>query len=244
MLFQQTIEKLYELNLKTMAQALQEEVLNGNTGLSFEERIGLLVDREWGARQEKRCLARLRAAKLRQSACVEDIDYRSKRNLDRQVMQDLITCRWIKAGRNLIITGPAGVGKSWLACALGNQACREGLTSLNQRVSRLVEELTIARAEGNFLKRLERIAKVDLLILDDWALSDLSRSAYNDLLEVLDDRVGKRSTIVTSQLPTAHWYDKVGNPKVADALLDRVIPNAILLDLKGDSMRPNLQNPK
>jgi DNA replication protein DnaC len=237
MLIQQTIEKLFSLNLKTMAAALQEDLAQGDASLSFEDRLGLLVDREHGAREQKRCTARLRRAKLRQSACVEDIDYRTKRNLDRQVVQDLITCRWIRAGRNVVITGPAGVGKSWLACALGNQACREGLTTLNQRVSRLAEELSIARADGSFIKHLEKLAKVDLLILDDWALSDLDRRSYNDLLEVLDDRVGRKSTLVTSQLPTKLWHDKVGNPTVADALLDRILPKAVQIDLKGDSQR-------
>ncbi len=152
-------------------------------------------------------------------------------------MQDLITCRWVRAGRNVILTGPAGVGKSWLACALGNQACREGLSCINHRVSRLAEELTIARADGSFLKRLERLAKVDLLILDDWALSELDRRSYNDLLEVLDDRVGRKSTLVTSQLPTSLWHDKIGNPSVADALLDRILPKSVQINLKGESMR-------
>lgn len=237
MLIQQTIEKLFSLNLRTMAAALQEDLAQGDASLSFEDRLGLLVDREHGAREQKRCNARLRTAKLRQSACVEDIDYRTKRNLDRQVVQDLVTCRWIRAGRNVVITGPAGVGKSWLACALGNQACREGLTTLNQRVSRLAEELSIARADGSFIKHLEKLAKVDLLILDDWALSDLDRRSYHDLLEVLDDRVGRKSTLVTSQLPTKLWHDKVGNPTVADALLDRILPKAVQIDLKGESQR-------
>ena len=237
MLIQQTIEKLYSLNLRTMAAALLEDLAQGDAGLSFEDRLGLLVDREHSAREHKRYNARLRTAKLRQSASVEDIDYRTKRNLDRQVVQDLITCRWIRAGRNVVITGPAGVGKSWLACALGNQACREGLTTINQRVSRLAEELSIARADGSFIKHLEKLAKVDLLILDDWALSDLDRRSYNDLLEVLDDRVGRKSTLVTSQLPTKLWHDKVGNPTVADALLDRILPKAVQIDLKGESQR-------
>ena len=237
MLIQQTIEKLYSLNLRTMAAALLEDLAQGDASLSFEDRLGILVDREHSAREQKRYNARLRTAKLRQSACVEDIDYRTKRNLDRQVVQDLITCRWIRAGRNVVITGPAGVGKSWLACALGTQACREGLTTLNQRVSRLAEELSIARADGSFIKHLEKLAKVDLLILDDWALSDLDRRSYNDLLEVLDDRVGRKSTLVTSQLPTKLWHDKVGNPTVADALLDRILPKAVQIDLKGESKR-------
>lgn len=147
MLLQPTIEKLYALNLKTMAATLTEELTQGHPDLSFDERLGLLVDREWEARQQKRCTARLKAAKLRQPACAEDIDYRTPRGLDRKVVQDLLTCRWIKAGRNVIITGPSGIGKSWLACALADQACRQGHTALNHRVSRIAQELSIARAE-------------------------------------------------------------------------------------------------
>lgn len=239
MLLQQTIEKLYELNLKSMAAAASEEAERGTTDLTFTERLGLIVDKEWTARQDRRCSARLRTAKLRQNACIEDVDYRTPRNLDREVMQDLTTCRWIKAGRNVIITGPAGVGKSWLACCLGNQGCREGYTVQNHRVSRLVEELTLARADGSFLRMLARLAKLDLLILDDWGLADLDIAGYHILLEVLDDRVGKRATLVTSQLPTNLWYDKIGNATVADALLDRLLPHAVQLQLKGESIRKN-----
>ena len=237
MLLQPTIEKLYALNLKTMAATLTEEITQGRPDLSFDERLGLLVDSEWEARQQKRCTARLKAAKLRQPACAEDIDYRTPRGLDRKVIQDLLTCRWIKAGRNVIITGPSGIGKSWLACALADQACRQGHTALNHRVSRVAQELSIARADGSFIRYLERMAKVDLLILEDWGLGDVDKQGHVDLLEVLDDRCQKRATLVTSQLPIAHWHDRVGSPTVADALLDRLVPKAVQLHLKGESMR-------
>lgn len=217
MLLQQTIEKLYSLNLKTMAAALTEELSNGRPDLSFEERLGLLVDCEWETRQQRRCSARLKAAKLRQPACAEDIDYRTARGLDRKVVQDILTCRWIKAGRNLIITGPSGIGKSWLACAFADHACKQGHTALNHRVSRVAQELTVARSDGSFIRYLERIAKVDLLILDD--------------------RCQKRATLITSQLPVSHWHERVGSPTVADALLDRLVPKALQLNLKGESLR-------
>lgn len=237
MLLQPTIEKMYAMKLGTMAAALQEDLARGPSDLSFEDRLGLLIDREWSARQDKRCTTRIRSAKLRQSACVENVDYRAKRNLDRGVFAELATCRWVKAGRNLVITGPAGVGKSWLACALGNQACREGMTALNHRTSRLVDELSIARADGSFLKMLDRLAKVDLLILDDWALGEIDSIGYQHLHEVLDDRCNGKATLVTSQLPTSHWYDKVGNATLADAILDRLLRKATQINLKGDSLR-------
>lgn len=237
MLLQPTIEKLYALNLKTMAAALTEDLSQLRPDLSFEERIGLLVDSEWEARQQKRCAARLKAAKLRQPACSEDIDYRAPRGLDRKVVQEILACRWVKAGRNVIITGPAGIGKSWLACAFADQACRQGHTALNQRVSRLAQELAVARADGSYIRYLERLAKVDLLILDDWGLGDLDKQSHVDLLEVIDDRCQKRATLVTSQIPIAHWHDRIGSPTVADALLDRIVPKAVQLNLKGDSLR-------
>jgi DNA replication protein DnaC len=168
MMLQQTVEKLFELRLRTMAKALQEQVQAGDhAGLSFEERLGLLVDREWLARQEQKTQRRLKNAKLKQPACIENIDYRTARGLDKQVVADLATCRWIKAGRNLLLTGPTGVGKSWLACSLAEKACREGFTALYTRVPRLLEELTVARADGSYLRLLAKLERVDLLITSD-----------------------------------------------------------------------------
>ncbi len=238
MMLQQTVEKLFELRLRTMAKALQEQVHAGDhAGLSFEDRLGLLVDREWLARQEQKTQRRLKNAKLKQPACIENIDYRTARGLDKQVVADLATCRWIRAGRNVLLTGPTGVGKSWLACSLAEKACREGFTALYTRVPRLLEELTVARADGSYLRLLAKLERVDLLILDDWGLAPLEGQAQHDLLEVVDDRAGKRSILATSQVPTDKWHFMVGDPSVADALLDRLVGSATQINLKGASMR-------
>ncbi len=238
MMLNQTIEKLISMHLNGMAEALKEQVSQGDVSeLSFEERVGLLVDREWSHREERRLRRRLQSARLKQSACVENIDYRNHRGLDKKVIYDLITCRWIRAGRNLILTGPTGIGKSWIACALGEKACREGYTVQYARIPRLIHELCIARADGSFLKTLTRLAKIDLLILDDWALAPIEGQAQHDILEVIDDRVGKRSIIVTSQLPVEKWHDMVQDPSTSDAIMDRLLSKATNINLKGGSLR-------
>ena len=238
MLIQQTTEKLYELRLKGMALALQEQLERGDvSSLSFEERLGLIVDREWLLRQDKRLQRRLKSAKLKVQPCVEDINYRHPRGLDRDVIQDLATCRWIRAGRNVILTGPTGIGKTWLACALGHRACKDGFTAHYARVPRLLHELTIARGDGTYIKLLRSLAKFDLLILDDWGLCPIEGGAMHGVLDVIDDRAGARSTLVTSQLPAAKWHDMIGDPSVADALLDRLLGSALHVNLKGESLR-------
>jgi DNA replication protein DnaC len=236
-LIQQTIEKLMDLRLKGMAGALQEQLERGDAALSFEDRFGLIVDREWTMRQEKRLDTRLQTAQLKQNACVEDINYRHPRGLDRNVVQDLISCRWIRAGRNVIICGPTGIGKTWLACAFANKACREGLTAHYDRVPRLLHELSTARADGTYLKQLKRLAKYDLVVLDDWALSPIDGPGMHSILEVIDDRAGVRSTLLTSQLPSSKWHGMVDDPSVADALMDRLLGGAVEMNLKGDSLR-------
>lgn len=235
---QQTIDRLHDLRLKTMADAYFEQKNRGDYGaLPFDERFQLLVEAEWRHRHEQRIKRRLKDAKLKQQACVEDIDYKSNRGLDRKQMEDLATCHWVRAGRNVIMTGPTGVGKTWLASALCNRTCREGLSALCYRVPRLAEELKLARCDGSYLKLLEKLNRAHLLVLDDWALSPLEGQTQHDLLEVIDDRAGARSTLVTSQLPIAKWHDLVGDPSVADALLDRLVGTAIKIELKGASLR-------
>lgn len=238
MLIQQTMEKLYDLRLPGMAQGLQEQMERGDSaGLSFEERLGLIVDREWLLRQDKRLKRRLKAAKLKLQPCVEDIDYRHPRGLDKGTMQELATCRWIRAGGNLVITGPTGIGKTWLACALGHVACRNGFTAHYVRVPLLLHELAMARADGSYLKLLVTLGKYDLLILDDWGLCSIEGEAMQGILDVIDERIGLRSTLVTSQLPPAKWHSMIGDPSVADAILDRLLGTTVRVNLKGESMR-------
>lgn len=238
MLLQPTLDKLHQLKLRGMARALEEQFTHGDiASLCFEERLGLLVDREWNARQDRSLTRRLQLAKLKVNACVEDINYRHPRGLDKGTMLDLATCRWISARRNVIFTGATGLGKTWLACALGNRACREGFSAVYKRVQRLIEELSIARADGTYLKTLTALARADVLILDDWGLVSLDNAALHSLLEVIDDRTGTRSTIVTSQMPVEKWHDSLGDPSVADALLDRILSSSTRISLKGDTMR-------
>lgn len=238
MLIQQTLEKLYDLGLKTMAKALVDQRDHGDaSSLTFDERLGFIVDREWLHRQNARTNRRLKNANLKVQPCTEDIDFRHPRGLDRGVVLDLVSCRWIRAKGNLILCGPTGLGKTWLANALAHKACQEGFTAYYARVPRLVNELAIARVDGSYLKLLTKLAKFDLVVLDDWALSPLEGDAMHSLLEVLDDRAGLRSTVMTSQLPVGKWHGMVGDPSVADAILDRMLGSAIHINLKGDSMR-------
>jgi DNA replication protein DnaC len=238
MLNHPTYERLAQLRLTGMAKALAEqaqipEILN----LTFEERLGLLVDRELTERHNRQTSTRLRRARLKQTAVAEDIDYRHPRGLDRTLFRRLLTGDWVRGHQNVLITGPTGVGKTYLACALADAACRQGFTALYQRLPRLFEELTIARADGRYLKLMAALAKVDVLVLDDWGLAVLDGERRRDLLEVLDERYQTRSTLVTSQLPVAHWHDALGDPTLADAILDRLVHQAHALALAGESLR-------
>ena len=238
MLKHPTLDKLHALKLTGMAAALADQSATPDiTDLTFEERLGLLVDREMTERDNRRMSSRLRRAKLRHTAILEDIDYRHSRGLDKGLVQSLASCQWVKEHLNVLITGPTGVGKTWLACALAHKTCREGYTAQYVRLTRLLRELTIAKGDGQYAKLLTNLAKVDVLILDDWGLMKLSAENRRDLLEVLEDRHGRRSTIATSQLPMDQWHDLIGDATLADAILDRLVHNAYKINLRGESMR-------
>lgn len=243
MLNHPTLDKLQALRFTGMLKALQEQQhLPDIDALSFEERLGLLVDREMTEREDRRLQTRLRKAQLKHQAAIEDTDYRTPRGLDKALMRQLSSCQWVKEGLNLIINGPTGVGKTWIACALAHKACREGFSAHYLRLPRLFEALHLAHGDGRYHKLMSDFAKTDLLILDDWGLAKLNAEQRRDLLELLDDRHGHRSTIVTSQIPVDHWHDIIGDPTLADAILDRLVHNAYRLHLKGESMRKRQAN--
>jgi DNA replication protein DnaC len=235
MLNHPTLDKLQQLKCLGMATALTEQMACADFDtFTFDERLGLLVDRELTYRDNRRMSSRLRRARLRHNACLEDIDYRTPRGLDRSLLTSMATCR---EHLNVLITGPTGVGKSWLACALAHQACREGYSVLYLRLPRLFTDLAIARGDGRYAKQLAALTKVDLLLIDDWGLTVLNTDQQRDLLEVLEDRYQTRSTLVTSQLPVEKWHGCIADPTFADAILDRLVHNAHRLVLNGDSIR-------
>ncbi len=238
MLLHPTLEKLTTLRFTGMAAALDEQMqMTSLDDMGFEERLGILLDREMAVRQTRRMNTRLRKAKLRQDSCIEDIDFRHPRSLDKSLVMRLAGCEWIKEHNNLIITGPTGVGKTYLACAFAQKACREGFNTLYVRMTKLFEDLSLAKGDGRYLKLLTSFAKSDLLVLDDYGLDQLGREQRHDLLEILEDRHGLRSTLVTSQLPIDHWHEQIGDPTLADAILDRLVHCAHKIKLKGESMR-------
>jgi DNA replication protein DnaC len=240
----QTIERLYDLRLGPMAEAFAEELKrSGDPALSFAERFGLLVERQWQAREEGRLARRTKVAQLKIEASIEEVDLRSPRGLERAAFLELAELGFLRHAGNVIITGATGLGKTYLACALADRAMRRGHSALYRRLPKLLFELALARADGSYLKALEKLAKVELLIIDDWGLVAVEGQAANDLMDVIDDRVGVRSTIVASQLPVAEWHHLINDPSIADALLDRLVHRATRIELKGESMRKRGTNP-
>jgi len=239
MINEHTINQLRSLRLDGMVRAIEDQSSSAAAaGLSFEERLTLLVQREVAWRDDRRVARLLKAARLKVStACVEDINWRTSRGLDRPLVTALAGSDWLRHGQSLLITGATGCGKTWLACALGTQAARSGFSVLYTRAARLFDELQVAHGDGSFARRLAQLAKLDLLVIDDFAISPIGAAERNDLLEVLDDRVGTRSTLITSQLPVKAWHTYLDDPTLADAILDRVVHSSHKIELKGRSLR-------
>jgi DNA replication protein DnaC len=245
MLINETKDKLVKMRLHGIYQALEKQLEDPNIlELSFEERIGFLIEQEYLVRENQKLAARLRQAKFKQPALVENIDFKTSRGITKSLIQSLASCSWIDGKQNVIITGATGTGKTYIGTALAQKACRQGYTSIYYRVSRLFEELSNGRGDGSYIKLLDRIAKKDVLVLDDWGLVALNENQSRDLLEVLEDRYDNKSTIIISQVPVKNWYELVANVTTADAILDRVVHNSHKIELKGGSMRKKLKEVK
>jgi len=237
MLTHPTLHKLRSLRLTGMADAFQEQLENPAADLDFESRLAILVERECILRDTRQIKRRLKQARLKQQACIEDIDWQKPRGLIKAKIMELSRGEWIRQHLNMLVTGSTGCGKTWIACAFAHRACLDGFTCRYLRLPRLWEELKVARADGSYTQWLGMLAKIDILILDDWGLVAPDTGQCRDLLEILDDRYQKRSTIVTSQLPVGHWHAHLSDATLADAILDRLLHNAVRIELKGDSMR-------
>lgn len=246
MMMNTTLDQLRTLKLDGLAGALQEQLENpGSAGLAFEERLALLVDREVAHRDNRRQARLLKQAKLRYGqATLEDLDASPGRGIERSAIMSLALGTWIETGQCILISGPTGAGKSWLACALAQHACRRGYSAYYQRVPRLAEELAIRHGSGSFGKWLIQLAKTDVLLLDDWGMNALDATARADLLEIMDDRVARRATIITSQLPVEHWHAWIGDATIADAVLDRIMQRHHRITLKGESLRKTREKTK
>jgi DNA replication protein DnaC len=238
MLNQPTLEKLYTMKLHGMADAFRTQLETADMRqLSFDERFALLVDQQWLWKENRALAHRLRAARLKERGVIEDVDYQHPRGLDRQLMRSLANCEWVRQHHNILLCGPTGIGKTWLGCALAHKACRDGFTVLHKRTSELFRELAVAHADGSIGRLLVKLSRVDVLVLDDFAMAPLKDAERRDILEICDDRYERRSMILTSQLPVAHWHEQIGDPSIADSILDRLVHNAYRLELTGESIR-------
>lgn len=243
MLNHPTLDQLKSMKLSGMAQAFEEQLQRADlSDLSFDDRLAFLVEREHTVRANRQLTYRLRRAQLKLNATIEDLDHRARRALDKSTLNELARSRFINDHLNVLITGPTGVGKTYIACAIAHSACRNGFSARYLRVPRLLTNITIARGDGTYPKFLSQLAKTDLVILDDWGLATLNAEQRRDLLDILDDRYALRSTIVTSQLPVKQWHESIGDPTLADAILDRLVHNAYTINLKGESMRKKYAN--
>jgi DNA replication protein DnaC len=235
---QLTLDRLDELSLEGMKRALKQQIANpASSDLSFEERFELLLDAECELRTQRRLATRVKRAGVRQNARIEELDYKAMRKLDRSLLDSLASCRWLKEKRNVILVGPTGIGKTFLSSALTLKACEEGFASRYFRAPRLLHELEVGRADGTHKHKLASRARVDLVVLDDWLVAPPSDGNRRDLLEILDDRYGRKSTMICSQLPVEHWHQAFGDPTLADAILDRLVHNAYRLEIQGESLR-------
>jgi DNA replication protein DnaC len=238
MLNQPTLDKLQSMKLHGMAEAFRAQLETTDTGsLAFEERFAMLVDQQWLWKENRALARRLRSARLKEKGVVEDIDYQHPRGLDRKLLRTLATSEWVRQHQHILLLGPTGIGKTWLACALAQKACRDGFTILHKRAAELFRELAVAHADGSFGRLLTRLSHIDILVLDDFAMTPLKDSERRDFLEICDDRYQRRSLILTSQMPLPHWHEQIGDVTVADSILDRIVHNAYRIELNGESMR-------
>jgi DNA replication protein DnaC len=238
MLNQPTVEKLHAMKLYAMADAFRAQMETADISqLSFEERLAMLVDQQWLWKENRALAHRLRSAKLKERGVMEDIDYQHPRGLDRKLMRTLANGEWVRQKQNVLLIGPTGIGKTWLACALAQKACRDGFSVLHKRMNELFRELAVAHVDGTIGRLLLKLSRIDVLVLDDFAMAPLKDSERRDFLEICDDHYQRRSMILTSQLPVAHWHEQIGDPTIADSILDRLVHNAYRIELSGESMR-------